>query len=48
LLRLKLERLKSSHLLQMIIADKDDAIIVKQFLNRETDVIEANKYEVDY
>ncbi len=48
IVEVEVRALKSSHLLQMIIADKDDAIIVKQFLNRETDVIEANKYEVDY
>ena len=47
MLRLKLERLNVRIYCRWF-ADKDDAIIVKQFLKEKTDVIEANKYEVDY
>lgn len=44
----EVRKLKTVHLLQMIIADKEDAITVKQFLNRDEQIFEANKFQEGY
>lgn len=48
IVEVEVRKLKTVHLLQMIIADKEDAITVKQFLNKEEQIFEANKFQEGY
>lgn len=48
IIEVNVRKLKNTHLLQMIIADKDDAITVKQFLRKDAEVVEAKKYQTDH
>ncbi len=48
IIEVEVRKLKRSHLLQMTISSDDDAIVVKQFLNRPAQVEEASKFQDNY
>ncbi|NLN50266.1 MAG: PolC-type DNA polymerase III [Acholeplasmataceae bacterium] len=48
IIEVEVRKLRTTHLLIMTIADSDDAIVVKQFLNNAKAIEEASKYQMDY
>lgn len=44
----EVRKLRTVHLLTMTITDEEDAIVVKQFLNKDKEIEDAEKYQVDY
>ncbi|MDY0210247.1 MAG: PolC-type DNA polymerase III [Acholeplasma sp.] len=47
IIKSEVRTLKNSSLLQMTVADRDDAIIVKQFLYKEQDIKTAESYKIN-
>lgn len=48
IIELEIRKLKTTSLLTLTIADEDDALVVKQFLNNDKQIEQAHKFEVDY